>query len=264
MEAKGEYHHSRAKEIFRKLCLIYRITDLYFRTQIKNTGSGTVMDVPGTILTINKAYFSDANAGRVFGASLPSGTYTAEFIDQDGTLVWPQFVEEKWQKPPDCVGYATVDSVTLLKPAINEQQCVELVRNGGKDSNILGTEPWIHTMYNPNDIIIRNGLGIDGTNAIGTVNRQAYWTGLGQNIDSRCLELMKGRYYEFSAPIKITAKNDPSTIIQTIDPNKEWYKNLSPIMTINGRSYSNISTKEFCELFVMFIVVTSLTSLILN
>ncbi len=41
------------------------------------------MDVPGTILTINQAYVSDANAGRVFSASLPSGTYTAEFINQD-------------------------------------------------------------------------------------------------------------------------------------------------------------------------------------
>lgn len=228
-------------------CII-SIPHFFSWTQIKNTGSGTVMDVPGTILTINKAFVSDANAGRVFSASLPSGTYTAEFIDQYGVQVWPQFVEEKWQKPPDCVGYATVDSVTILKPAINEQQCVELIRNGGKDSNILVTEPWIHTMHNNYDIAIRTGLGVDGTNAIGTVNRRDHWTGLGQNIDSRCLELMKGKYYEFSASIKITARNDPSTLIQTIDPNKEWYKNLSPIMTMNFRSYSNISTKEFSEL----------------
>lgn len=204
------------------------------------------MDIPGTILTINKAYFSDANAGRVFSASLPSGTYTAEFIDQDGAIAWPHFVEEKWHKPPDCSGYATVDSVTLLKPAINEQQCSELIRNGGTDTNILSTEPWIHTM-NQNDITVRTGLGVDGSNAISTVNRQSHWTGLGQNIDSRCLELMKGKYYEFSASVKITAKNDPSTVIQTVDPNKEWYSNLSPIMTINGRSYSNVSSKEFCE-----------------
>ena len=210
------------------------------------------MDVPGTILTINQAYVSDANAGRVFSASLPSGTYTAEFINQEGVLVWPQFVEEKWHKPPDCSGYATVDSVTILKPAINEQQCVELIRNGGKDSNILTTEFWLHTMYTASDITVRTGLGINGTNAIGTVNRQNHWTGLGQNIDSRCIELMKGNYYEFSASIKVTAKNDPSTLIQTIDPNKEWSKNLSPVVTMNGRSYSNISTKEFCKLFVMF------------
>jgi hypothetical protein len=214
------------------------------------------MDIPGTIQTINKSFFSDANAGRTFSASLPSGTYTAEFINQDGALAWPQYVEEKWNKPPDCSGYATVDSVTLIKPAIAEQQCVELVRNGGKDDNILTTEPWIHTMYNTNDVIVRSGLGVDGSNAIGTVSRQGHWTGLGQNIDSRCLDLMKGKYYEFSALIKVTALNDPSTPIQTINPNKEWYNNLSPIMTINGRGYSSVTTKEFSEFPVMFVLDT--------
>jgi len=85
------------------------------------------MDVPGTILTINDAYFSDAYAGRRFSAALPAGIYTGEFVNEQGAQVWPQYVEETWQKPPDCTGFAAVDSITLLKPPINERQCVDLI-----------------------------------------------------------------------------------------------------------------------------------------
>ena len=212
------------------------------------------MDVPSTIYTdSSEAYFSDPSAGRKFSASLPAGTYTAEFINENGDQVWPQYVEETWQKPPDCAGFAQVDSVTVLKPLISEEQCVELVRNGGIHGNT--TFPWISTLGQPRNIAIRKGMGIDGTDAIGTMNREYPWTGLGQDIDSRCLELMRGKFYEFSAYMIITVKNNPTTTIQTIDPNKEYYSNLSPVVTLNMRTYQNISTKEFCE-FIAIVPVT--------
>ena len=212
------------------------------------------MDVPSTIYTdSSEAYFSDPSAGRKFSASLPAGTYTAEFINENGDQVWPQYVEETWQKPPDCAGFAQVDSVTVLKPPISEEQCVELVRNGGIHGNT--TFPWISTLGQPRNIAIRKGMGIDGTDAIGTMNREYPWTGLGQDIDSRCLELMRGKFYEFSAYMIITVKNNPTTTIQTIDPNKEYYSNLSPVVTLNMRTYQNISTKEFCE-FIAIVPVT--------
>lgn len=214
--------------------------------KIKNTITGASMDVPGTILTINDAYFSDAYAGRRFSAALPAGIYTGEFVNEQGAQVWPQYVEETWQKPPDCTGFAAVDSITLLKPPINEQQCVDLIRNGGVDGNILTTQPWISTLGQPRELVVRNGLGVDGTNAIGTANREGHWTGLGQDIDSRCMDLMRGEFYEFSAYMKITVKNDPSNPILTINPNREWWYNLSPVVTLNGWSYVNISNKEFC------------------
>ena len=213
-----------------------------------------LMDVPSTIYTdSSEAYFSDPSAGRKFSASLPAGTYTAEFINENGDQVWPQYVEETWQKPPDCAGFAQVDSVTVLKPPISEEQCVELVRNGGIHGNT--TFPWISTLGQPRNIAIRKGMGIDGTDAIGTMNREYPWTGLGQDIDSRCLELMRGKFYEFSAYMIITVKNNPTTTIQTIDPNKEYYSNLSPVVTLNMRTYQNISTKEFCE-FIAIVPVT--------
>jgi hypothetical protein len=98
----------------------------------------------------------------------------------------------------------------------------------------------------PRDLVVRTGLGVGGTNAIGTVNREYHWTGLGQDIDSRCLELMKGEFYEFSAYTKVTVKNNPTIPIGTINPNRDMWQNLSPVVTMNIRSYRNISNKEFC------------------
>ena len=234
-----------------------------FSTQIKSTLTGFMMDVPGTIYTINNAYFSDPYAGRRFSASLPAGIYTAEFINQDGARVWPQYVEETWNKPPDCTGFATIDSITLLKPAINEQLCADLIRNGGNDGDIFTTQPWTSTLGRPRDLVVRTGLGVGGTNAIGTVNREYHWTGLGQDIDSRCLELMKGEFYEFSAYTKVTVKNNPSIPIGTINPNRDMWQNLSPIVTMNIRSYRNISNKEFCTSLILLLTVSFLFSCVL-
>ena len=218
------------------------------------------MDVPGTIYTIDNAYFKDSYAGRRFSASLPAGQYTAEFINQDGAHVWPQYVEETWNKPPDCTGFATIDSITLLKPAINEQQCADLIRTGGIGGDISTTLPWISTMGSPRDLVVRTGLGVDGTNAIGTVNREMHWTGLGQDIDSRCLDLMKGQFYEFSAYMKVTVKNNPSIPIGTINPNRERWQNLSPVVTMNLRNYRNISDREFCTSMILLLTVFLLIS----
>ena len=107
------------------------------------------MDVPGIIRTINEAYFSEAYAGRRFAASLPAGSYTAEFLDENDNPVWPQYVEEYWQKVPDCTGYAEKEMVTIVPPDVEDGYCDELVRNGGQDGTLTLVEPWEHTMGQP-------------------------------------------------------------------------------------------------------------------
>jgi len=218
-----------------------------WKLKITNTATGITMQVPGTIRTINGAYFSDAYTSRRFSSSLPAGNYTAEFIDEDGNPAWPQYAEEYWTKEPDCSGSVSQDSITLLKPDLEPGECDELIRNGGQgdqDGNLTSVEPWIHTLYQPRDVMIGAGLGMEESDAICTSQRMYHWTGPGQNLDSRCLEHVTGEYYEFSAWMKITAKGDPSNIIQDINPNKEWYHNGSPIMTINGRKYRDETKKE--------------------
>ena len=96
----------------------------------------------------------------------------------------------------------------------------------------------------PRDVIVGTGVGSEGSDGICTYDRNSHYTGLGQNLDSRCMELMQGEYYEFSAMMKITAKKDSSTIIQNIDTDRDWWRNQSPIVTMNSRWYRDESTKE--------------------
>ena len=98
------------------------------------------MMVPGTLRTVNANWFSDPQSLRRFSVSLPAGSYTAEFLDENEVLSWPTFVEDHWNKEPDCAGFASFDDVTILKPA--DFDCDELVRNGGLDSDFNTTEPY--------------------------------------------------------------------------------------------------------------------------
>lgn len=99
-----------------------------WKLKITNTASNASVLIPGKVRTINQHYFSDPYAGRRFSASLPAGDFTAEFVDSEGNLAWPQYVEEYWQKEPDCTGFATQDHVTLIEPTINEAFCAEIIR----------------------------------------------------------------------------------------------------------------------------------------
>ena len=87
-------------------------------------------------------------------------------------------------------------------------------------------------------------MGMDGSDAICTTGRSGHWTGPAQDIDSRCLSLHKNEFYEFSAYMKVTEKDNPESIIQTMETDKSWWRNLAPQITINGRSYRDESTKE--------------------
>ena len=100
--------------------------------------------IPGNIEPGNPYEFSRAFRPRKFSASLPRGTYTAEFVDEEGNQVWPTFVEELWEATPDCPNSAGPLDVTLVKPPIDTSSCDELIRNGGQDE-ILEYEPWVHT-----------------------------------------------------------------------------------------------------------------------
>jgi len=191
--------------------------------KIKNSVNGNEMLIPPTVLVQSTAarskhYFSDPSAGRRFSVSLPAGIFTAEFLDENGDPAWPTYVEEVWQKEPDCSGFATLGDITILKPNVD---CNELIRNGGQDA-VLTTDPWLHTMYDywrDSDLAIGTGLGIDGSDAIVTYMRTDHWDGLGQDIDSRCLDQMKGEYYEFSAWMRVTEQGAQPKSPVDINPN---------------------------------------------
>ncbi len=195
--------------------------------KLELTGNGNTMQIPGTIYAKNEGHAQDDDRGRTFSASIPSGTYTAKFIDEGGNHAWPQYVEETWQKTPECSGHAVKEDLTVLKPNITADDCLELVRNGQVDSTT--TDPWFHTFSDKgysvsfralhymchlhfifdsdlihitlilsSQIVVEPGMGANGTNAIRSINRNDKYSGVGQDLDSRCVELMKGELYEFN------------------------------------------------------------------
>lgn len=77
--------------------------------------------------------------------------------------------------------------------------------------------------WNPiRTVKVGGGLGIDESDAIVTENRGGHWTGLGQDIDSRCLDQMSGEFYEFSAWMQVTASGvQPQAPALDIDPDND-------------------------------------------
>lgn len=193
------------------------------------------MSITGKMQSGDYKFFSHAYRPRVFSVSLPSGSYTAQFIDEDGSALWPTFVEEVWEASPNCDGAAAPGEITVVKPEVDALLCEELIRK-----TLTTSEPWSHT--DPG-VELAVGLGMDGSDAVRTTNRGGSWTGLAMNLDTRCLDLMKDQYFEFNAMIKLVDKNgNPAT---NVDPNDEWYNRKSPMMTLNFRKYRDDTAKEW-------------------
>ena len=215
-----------------------------WKLQITNVDTNAVMEVPGTIRYRNDIWVNDAYSGRRFSASIPAGNYTAQFLDENDQPAWPQYVEEQWQKEPDCPsGYAVPGDVTLVPPSVDASFCNQLVRDTGADSS----DPFLHTFGDRYGTTKTGpGMGRNASDAVVvTEGRTYHWMGIGQDIDSRCLEPAGGGWYEFAAWMKVTAKGAQPQPVQDLDPNGEWWRNWSPIMTFNGRKYRDQETKEF-------------------
>lgn len=89
-------------------------------------------------------------------------------------------------------------------------------------------------------------MGIDGGDALVTYGRASRYSGLGQDIDTRCLEKHDGEYYEFNAWVKMTASGtQPQPPATNIDTNKEWHWNQSPLVNIFKYKHRDETTREF-------------------
>jgi hypothetical protein len=200
--------------------------------------NGNSRSVPGKIEPGDYYKYSRALYSRKFAVSLPAGTYTAQFVDQDGNEVWPIYVDELWEASPDCAMSAGPLDIKLSKPYVDTPFCDEMIRNGGQDDILTTSEPWVHT--DP-------GVGIKHqlhnlSDAIITINRKSTYSGLGQSIDSRCVDKMRGRYVEFSAWIQLNKNGTPAT---NIDPDTFWWNRKSPQLSMLTLQHRDISTKEY-------------------
>lgn len=202
--------------------------------------NGDSIQVSSKIQPGDYNFYSRLWTTRKFSVSLPSGSYTARFVDQDGIHVWPTFVEETWEATPDCQMSSAPFDITLSEPHA-DFGCDELIRNGGQDDATLTTaEPWVHT--DPG-VKVGVGLGRNSSDAIITINRGGTWTGLGQSIDSRCGNKLRGGYVDFTAWIKLT--NNDGSPATNIDPDTDWWRRTSPQLVLNYKEYRDESTKDY-------------------
>jgi len=129
--------------------------------------------------------------------------------------------------------------IKLSIPPIDIQQCDSLLRNGGQDHTLTTSEPWVHT---DSGVTIGQGLGMNASDAIITINRGYSWTGIGQNIDSRCIDKMRGRFVEFSAWIML---NNNGTPAENINPDSSWWYRESPQLSLHSTQHRDFVTREY-------------------
>jgi hypothetical protein len=180
--------------------LSLRVTRISDGTQV--TGSGIYHYDADPILS---GYESNE---RQFSVSLPHGQYTMEFVDGDQT-VWPRHAYETWEGVPSCDNYVISSDVTMVEPPLGADECKELIRNGDMS---LGTTFWQHrgSRDDGNNLLqVVEGGGSAGTNAIGLFKRSWEYSGIGQNLDTRCFHENPGSYYEIVAWFKLEKDKIP-------------------------------------------------------
>ena len=133
---------------------------------------------------------------RVYNAHLPQGSYDVSFVDaKSGQEVWPTFVIEAIQ-PNLCVGGFNEGDIQLGIPTVDELGCHDLIRNGNSES----LDGWLERS---GGLALVSGVGINGSTALSDAPAQTIRDTISQFLDSRCLPLSHGRFYEIQAWVKL-------------------------------------------------------------
>lgn len=160
-------------------------------------------------------YNTRAERPRYFTATLPKGSYRADFLDAGNNVVWPTFVTETYEKAmcPDALEEGAVE-VTV--PPVGNSECSNLIRNGNAEASGIDHVHWLHRR---GGITLRPGQGIGGSNAFATVKDvSTRFDAVAQYLDTRCLGLTAGMQYEINAWIKLTRSSGQ---VDVCDPEKD-------------------------------------------
>jgi len=154
---------------------------------------------------------------RYYSVTLPNGTYTATFLDGNGTEAWPSFVGETYEDALCTDDVLQEGSVSLQIPSVDPLQCDELIRNGDAEASL--TEP-IYWLHRKGGIVLNTTDSRNGTNSFGDVERtDAGMDGISQYLDTRCLALRSGSLYEIKAWAKLI--NPATGVTYHCDENTE-------------------------------------------
>ena len=207
-------------KVFADQCLAY-CEDTCLRTvtyRVDPTGSDTyklrVCKAEGTCIEIDNTFWYEeedteietlmtntrSDRLRYFSVTLPKGSYVAHFVDPNGSMVWPTFVEEEYEDAL-CPNALEDGSVNLVIPTVSASECKSLIRNGNAEASKANHTYWLHRH---GGVTLLPGKGIGGSNALGQLNStEADQDAIAQYLETRCLNLMRGRQYEVVAFVKL-------------------------------------------------------------
>ena len=138
---------------------------------------------------------------RVFSVSLPIGAYKIEFL-KDLQPTWPTFVLPRWEGTPECEGYVFAENITVVD---TYRTCDELIVNGDMDQ---GVYHWYHRNDRGTERgILAATIEEDGSTGLKHYNRYSSSSGIGQNLDTRCLHQSLNEFYEMSVYYRLEHNN---------------------------------------------------------
>lgn len=160
---------------------------------------------------------SDADKPRFFSVHLPKGSYEAQFVDREGLVTWPTYVEEVYEDAL-CPEALEDGAVNLVAPTPEFFECTNLIRNGAAEVSPNNHTFWLHRR---GGVYLAAGEGVDGSNAFGQLDSDnARTDSIVQYLDTRCFDLMKGRQYEIVAFVKLE-RNSGEAYTSICDPNED-------------------------------------------
>jgi hypothetical protein len=115
--------------------------------------------------------------------------------------MWPSFVETTL-KTALCENAFANDAVQVVRTAPSTAHCASLIRNGNMQDSYTDYPYWLHSEAG---IKVVPGAGLNGTNAIATVDSNSSDAYIAQYIDIRCLE--RGAVYDVRAYVRLEHLN---------------------------------------------------------
>jgi len=138
-----------------------------------------------------------------YGVPLPAGNYDFSFKDKNsGKSVWPNYVNLRFQKPPDCTGYATDTMIDVIKPDFDAERCEQLIVDGNPDhlpDALGGMGAWQNQHMSLE--LVKPGFGGSGAAIKAKGRCRGNHCTLQQPIDSSCF--VPWVKYEFTADVRL-------------------------------------------------------------
>jgi len=181
---------------------------------------------------------------RYFTATLPKGDYTLQFVDGQGNVGWPVFIEMQWEDNSTCPEAINDETITLNIPTPSEQECEQIIKNNGGEENFVN-----HWMHAGGDVQIVSP-GYNSNHAIASVTRTGAWQGPGQYVDTRCFEV--GDYYEVTARVRLESEANPGTFINC-NPYQKHYMHPEVCPRISFRMREILGNEIGDEVITTFV-----------